>query len=221
MSSKAVNCRQGQCSTTNIVQGSSLGIYVHLPHLSGGIKFTESSIVMPKGAKIGKAVWAFRTLAFGSTAAVSYHMIPIMDGTPPAHAVQLTRADSPQFAAVGVNRVARQASRGKNHRDKLLKQGAMEAMADALERGDQKLFDAAGDAVEVLMEDKEGAHEAVADRRIVEALMMEGERAERLWKKVLKYEEIRKKVHDEDVCNHVMKGGSDTILGVLKNAGGC
>lgn len=165
-----------------------------------------------------------RGLAFCSTAYAGMHLYPVLDSTPPAHAVALLYADEALLAKTGANRVGRQARRSEKMRRKVIEAGAVAGLGHVIGRGDEELTRAAVGAVAEIACDNRGALEVVGDDRIVGALLEgdgEGEGVLKAWRKVLGFEEVRRVLKEGGICGRVCGERGDEVLKVLREGGIC
>lgn len=165
-------------------------------------------------------VWAFRTLAITSSAFAAWHFVPILDATPPGHAVLLSQAEGPIFAAEGVRRITRQAHWGPKARKKLIEAGAVPALANAAARGDHAMATAVVKAAGALVEDEEIAERIIEEGNIVD-LLLEGNEAVRVWRRILQHERVRGRLKGIGICARVAEGGDNEVRTVLVEGGDC
>lgn len=159
-------------------------------------------------------------MAFASTALVSWHMIPLFDATPPAHAIHLTKAEDPLFAKTGVNRITRQARRSPRSRELLLSGGAVPALAEVARRGDDDMKEAVARAVEQFAVDEQAALHIVDDEHIV-GVLMGGSVAESVWQRILDHETARHRIKRRGICERVMREGTSEIQSLFVQEGVC
>lgn len=165
------------------------------------------------------AAWMFRALALGSSCAVAIHLYPILSSTPAPHAVALAQASEPFLARAGVSRIARQATRSSSSRHALVSAGALPVLAAAGRSADAGVRKAAGEAMVELMVEEEAVREGMRDEGVVEAMVgVEGEAAERLWRRVMEVEGGAEEVGRRGVCEQVK--GRD-VMKVLREGGAC
>lgn len=89
------------------------------------------------------SLWVFRSLALGSTVAVGMHIIPHLSVASGQQAIQLAGSDELVYAREGVRRMGRNARKGEKQAKELIELGAVQILGDAMERGDERLFEAA------------------------------------------------------------------------------
>lgn len=165
-------------------------------------------------------VWAFRTIAITSTTYFALHIVPILDASTPGHAVLLSQAEGPLFAAEGVRRITRQANRGPKARRKLVEAGALTALSDVATREDHGMATAVVKAAGALVEDEEIAERVVEERRLVD-LLLEGEEAVKVWRTILQHERVRARLKGMEICKRAAEGDDNDVHAVLVEGGGC